>query len=254
MPIPSSERIVFQRHPIREVICQLRYPTILRLKTEPPAEFQERVQEDYPDYEEVVETVPGQLGEVLRQAGLVPKTETNHRFWNEERTRSITVSTDFIALSNKDYRGWSAFLGEILQAQQALQQVYRPSSYKRVGLRYINVINRHEFGVEEEPWRELLNPELLGIAGSEVADDLQQTQSESTIRLQEIDEAYVTLRHGIILEDSGTSVFLVDSDFYTTAQCKEADLEQILNSFHEHAGNLVRWWYADRFRAVLGAY
>lgn len=50
MPIPSSERIVFQRHPIREVICQLRYPTILRLKTEPPAEFQERVQADYPEY------------------------------------------------------------------------------------------------------------------------------------------------------------------------------------------------------------
>jgi len=93
---------------------------------------------------------------------------------------------------------------------------------------------------------------LLGIAGSEVADDLQQTQSESTIRLQEIAEAYVTLRHGLILENNETSVFLIDADFYTTVQCKEAGLEQILNFFHEHAGNLVRWWYTDHFREVLG--
>ena len=249
MPIPSSERIVFQRHPIREVICQLRYPTILRLKTEPPAEFQERVQEDYPDYEEVVQT----LGLEINQTGLSQKTETSHRFWSEDHTRSITISSDFIALSDTNYQGWSVFLKEVRQAQQALQEIYCPNSYKRVGLRYVNVVNRREFGVEEKPWRELLNSELLGIAGSEVADDLQQTQSESTIRLQGIAEAYVTLRHGQVLENNETSVFLIDSDFYTTVQCKEADLEQILNFFHEHAGNLVRWWYTNHFREVLGA-
>ena len=249
MPMPSSERIVFQRHPIREVICQLRYPTILRLKTEPPAEFQERVQADYPEYEEVVQT----LGLEINQTSLSQKTETSHRFWSEDHTRSITISSDFIALSDTNYQGWSAFIKEVRQAQQALQEIYCPNSYKRVGLRYVNVVNRREFGVEGKPWRELLNLELLGIAGSEVADDLQQTQSESTIRLQGIDEAYVTLRHGLVLENNETSVFLIDSDFYTTAQCKEADLEQILNFFHEHAGNLARWWYTNHFQEVLGA-
>ena len=54
MPFPDSERVIYQRNPLLEVICQLRFPSILRIDSEAPAVFQERVRKEYPMYQEAL--------------------------------------------------------------------------------------------------------------------------------------------------------------------------------------------------------
>jgi hypothetical protein len=40
---PPSSRVVYRRAPLIEVVCQLRFPTLLSIESKPPADFQERI-------------------------------------------------------------------------------------------------------------------------------------------------------------------------------------------------------------------
>ena len=44
------ERYQYARAPLVEVICQLRFPTILSIGAKEPAEFQEAIRKDLPQY------------------------------------------------------------------------------------------------------------------------------------------------------------------------------------------------------------
>ena len=48
MGFPESPRAIFKKKPTEKVICQLRFPTLLRLDSESPAQFQERIRVKYP--------------------------------------------------------------------------------------------------------------------------------------------------------------------------------------------------------------
>jgi hypothetical protein len=45
-PFPESERIIYAKNPLESVICQLRFPAILKISSEPPVEFQETLRKD----------------------------------------------------------------------------------------------------------------------------------------------------------------------------------------------------------------
>ena len=52
MPFPEVERVIYARNPLDQVVCQLRFPPILKIDAEIPAGFQDRVREDYPNFSE----------------------------------------------------------------------------------------------------------------------------------------------------------------------------------------------------------
>ena len=45
---PSIERVIYQNNTLGEVVCQLRFPTILRIEASSPADFQDAIREAYP--------------------------------------------------------------------------------------------------------------------------------------------------------------------------------------------------------------
>src|SRR6266852_706318 len=47
-PFPEFTRVIYQRNPLVEVVCQLRFSPILRIDTDPPAEFQDRIRSAFP--------------------------------------------------------------------------------------------------------------------------------------------------------------------------------------------------------------
>ena len=97
MVFPETERIVFKRNPLTQVICQLRFPPILIISNEPAA-FQERIRDVYPIYErgENVE-VPQELVNLLSGAGsLSPAGDILHRFYTADRVQQITLSKNFL--------------------------------------------------------------------------------------------------------------------------------------------------------------
>jgi uncharacterized protein (TIGR04255 family) len=51
MAFPEAPRVIYEKNPLDEVLCQLRFPTVLKIDAEPPAAFQELIRADYPFYE-----------------------------------------------------------------------------------------------------------------------------------------------------------------------------------------------------------
>ena len=50
MPFPRSEKVIYQKPPLVEVICQLRFPANLRIEASSPVEFQDAVKAEFPIY------------------------------------------------------------------------------------------------------------------------------------------------------------------------------------------------------------
>lgn len=258
MAIPHSERVIFGRNPLKEVICQLRFPTVLEISASEPAAFQNRIRDVYPLYERIAADValtslPAEIGKLISQLGLPASSTATHEFSTEDRKTKVTLSNDFVAVSTQDYREWNVFLTEIGRAEDALQ-VFRPAFFTRLGLRYQDVIDRADLDLTDRRWSELIKPAFLGFMGLEdVQDDILSSAAESIFTLPDIDGGKVKVRLGLAKgEGSPAEVFLFDADFYSDTKCGGSDAIDRLKALHSHAGDLFRWVITDRLYDALG--
>src|SRR5713226_162290 len=57
MPFPDSQRVIYDRNPLEEVVCQVKFPPILKIDSAAPAAFQDEIRGTYP----LLQEVPGIL-------------------------------------------------------------------------------------------------------------------------------------------------------------------------------------------------
>ena len=94
------ERLQYARSPLVEVICQLRFPTILSIGANEPAAFQEAVRKDFPRYAARQEQVPPKVVKKGNATALEPqKPITNYHFVSEDGRWKLNLTQNFIALS-----------------------------------------------------------------------------------------------------------------------------------------------------------
>jgi uncharacterized protein (TIGR04255 family) len=241
MPFPESERVVFDRNPITEVICQLRFPPILQINAAPPAEFQNQVRARYPLFEQM--PTPGVPKEMLAVLANLPGILEfgGSQFLSESRQQSIVLNTNYVAVRETKYVEWADFRVLVTEAQQALEQIYKPAFYDRIGLRYVNTIRLRELGLAGRRWSELLNPSFLSVMGpSGVADHVIGLATQATLELSPVvPQARVTIRFG--LRPDVQDQFSIDSDFHFEGRKESRDVIAILNDFNKLDGNLFRW-------------
>lgn len=257
MPFPKSERLLFSPNPLREVICQLRFPKILKIAAELPAAFQERIRDKYPEYEEVKTTprYPADLLQIFQQLNVSPPSgEVNHKFVSADGNRYITLAPDFVAFAENQYTEWSNFRSELFLAKGITEELYKPSYYARVGLRYTDVVDREELGFPDTPWGELLNTGLVGVLGvPQLGDRVRSAKAEYTISLDtEFPGSTATLRHGLVHDEQlARQVYFIDIDFYTNERCDKTHVANALSTFNEISGNLIRWVLTDRVKEKI---
>lgn len=155
-------RTHYQNAPVHEVICQLRFPTILSINSVEPADFQEAIRGEFPQYARRQEPRPPQaVGGPNPQAAQRPPV-TNYHFLSADGAWKLNLTEDFIALSTLRYPCWEEFARQLDQPLAAFIQLYKPAYFQRVGLRYVNLFSREKLGLENTPWSELLAPAYTG--------------------------------------------------------------------------------------------
>ena len=106
MLFSDRPRTHYEKTLAHEVICQLRFPTILSINNVEPADFQERIREDFPQYARKQDVLPPQI--VNGKPEPQPPV-TNYHFLSQDGRWKLNLTKDFIALSTLSYPGWEEF-------------------------------------------------------------------------------------------------------------------------------------------------
>lgn len=256
MPFPSTERVIYGKNPLRAVICQLRFPPILRIETETPADFQEEIRHLYPSYTEPVLSLPAGLPpQTPRELARELRTYSPHRFESEDEKWTISLGKNFLAMSTTGYERWEDFATRLDVPLGALKAVYSPAFFERIGLRYQDLIVKADLGLENESWSELLQPHIAGALSSPngVPEAVLETASRFVVALEE-HETKIQVRHGLAEEESGSAgkpAYMIDSDFFSAARTGVDDAPDILEYFHRFSGSLFRWCLRDRLHRAM---
>lgn len=155
----QKERCLYSKNQLGEVICQLRFPEILTIEANLPAQFQDAIRQVFPRYS-------------MRKEGPAGKQTNNYQFATEDGVWRVNLTSKFISLACSRYRSWEEFAKMLDKPLAAFIQIYQPAYYERVGLRYLNFISRQALELESTPYRELIAPCYLGVLAE---DDVNET-------------------------------------------------------------------------------
>jgi uncharacterized protein (TIGR04255 family) len=253
---PPIDRVIYDKSPLVEVVCQLKFPSVLRVESAAPAEFQERIRNIFPIFERgssigfpsLPQNLPPQIAQLLGQ-----QNGPTYMFLTEDRQTFLSLGADSICLTTKAYKRWEQFLGQLQPPLKALSEIYQPSFFGRVGLRYTDGIERKPLNLVECKWSELLRKEILGeIALPQFEDCLEDVQR--IIRLKFHDgNGSILLRHGLGQVLGHAEIcYMIDLDFFTDQKVEVTDAESILNRFNSRAGRAFRWCITQRLHDALG--
>lgn len=251
---PFSARVAYKHAPITQVICQLRFPTVLRISAQDPVDFQDRVRGMFPLFQRasnIPDGLPPEIAQmVVAQIGIA--SANAYEFHSEDRSATLALSADSISLTVRRYRLWEDFRAMLLLPLAVLAEIYRPSFYDRIGLRYQNSILRSQIGLADLRWSELLKPELLG----EMADPRIEANATEARRVLKINVpptgVTLLLQHGLgRTPDLAEVGYVIDLDFAKEQRTGVEDVEPTLESLHELVGRAFRWGISDRLHSAL---
>ena len=165
----QEERCIYTNNQLMEVICQLRFPTILAVGAREPVDFQDTVRGMFPRYQQRQDQLPPKVTQIPGQAPRVEpqKPVTNHQFMTADGHYRINLTQDFISLTASPYTCWEDFARMMDKPLASFIKLYQPAYFERVGLRYLNAFSRKKLDLEGTPWRELLKPSYLGLLTAE---------------------------------------------------------------------------------------
>lgn len=259
MPFPDSPRVIYGRNPLAEVICQVRFPPILRIDSETPSRFQEALRSEYPLYGEastatvtLPPNAPPEFAKLIQSLGPMRGAGRRHDFLTEDSTWQATLTRESLALKTTAYRRWEQFRDKLGSLCDVFIAEYRPSFYVRIGLRYVDVVQRSNLGLEGTPWSQLLRPHIAGeFSSPDVASSIETALREVLVKFDDRG-GRVMIRHGLAIAEPGNEdCFFVDSDFHTQQKTEIADANDTLANFNQAAGRLFRWCIQDRLHTAL---
>ncbi|MBQ9330011.1 MAG: TIGR04255 family protein [Oscillibacter sp.] len=261
MLLSDRARTHYAHAPVHEVICQLRFPTILSINQTEPAEFQEAIRDAFPQYarrqDQPAPKVTGLGGPNVQVERQQPVT--NYHFLSADGGWKLNMTRDFIALSTLRYPGWEEFARHLDRPLAAFIQLYKPAYFQRVGLRYVNLISRDRLSLTDRPWSALIAPAYLGPLG---AEDLREDQvltcgADMTLQLDSSCRAKIHAGPGHIKMGSPSAAqdpetkFILDLDLSMGDRVECTLAAAALETLHGHADRVFEGAVTDALRAAM---
>lgn len=259
MPFPPTTRVIYRNNPLVEVVCQLRFPAILEIDTTSPAEFQRALRSEFPlmmEASEVRLEMPGQPREAEAGPGFVigalqPLGGRNWQFSSRDGSWTVTLARGFLALRTTAYVRWEDFCERLRGPLDALIQTYEPSFFTRIGLRYIDVINRARLGIPETPWSNLVTPPFTGLLGSSLADSVRGFESMHEVALEDGGGTARIVAKLVVENATSEQCFMIDGDYFDHRETEIAEAWARLDFLHHRASRLLSWATSEPLREAL---
>jgi uncharacterized protein (TIGR04255 family) len=257
MNFPEFERVIYKHNPLIEVVCQLRFPPILKISHQEPVEFQDEIRFQYPLFEATRAQVPAEISKIVQQLNLPLPSDVTYSFKSEDQRWNLSISKDFIALATSNYERYEQFKQRFEDALKVFERVYKPSFYTRVGFRYQDLIVRSKLGIEDKSWPELIAKHIA----SELYDPEFSSSIQALIKnlILKTENGQINFNHGLVtvkeLQEDSDEIeiaYLFDADFYTEQKIEgNENVWNVLNQFNQSAGRLFRWSITDTLNNAM---
>lgn len=255
----ETERVIYAANPLEQVICQLRFPPILKIQAETPAGFQERIRSVFPQYQEKTEfaaILPPELVQILNQEEIqsLKPSQKLHEFASSDGTLAVGLTSGFVSLTSSNYERWESFRDRLILVLDALKDEYNPAHFTRIGLRYRNLIQREVLGLQDAEWSDLLSKNLvreLAIPG--LAEYIEDIAHRILMRVA-AGPVRVHIQHGLAKNPDTNEIigYGIDSDFFVEGETNVAAAIDQLVEFNQHNRRLFRGCISDRLHNAMG--
>jgi len=245
---------------LREVICQIRFPSILSIGAKEPAAFQEAIRHAFPRYAVRQDQPAPQMRLVNGMPKLeTPASVTNYHFISEDNLWKLNLTKDFISLSTLSYQGWEDFGSKLDLPLAQFIRIYQPAFFQRIGLRYVNLFSRRAMSLEDESWSDLFTAPYLGaLAQEDVREDqLNHSAVNFDIALDSSCRAKVHAGPGKVKQANANAPkddelkFVLDMDLYMGGEIKTMLSAGALETLHGHASPLFEGAITDTLRRAM---
>jgi uncharacterized protein (TIGR04255 family) len=238
---PRIPDVRLANSPLAEVICQVRFPTILRIAKQSPSDFQELVRHRFPLLE-ASQNIQFAVAGVASDAAAEAVVAARHfRFVSADKQTIALLSPDSFSLTQHHYTVWDEFARDLQLIHDAVQQIYKLPFATRIGLRYVNVFSDQNTGFSSlDALGQVLRPELTCLLTSEA---WSQPEEMLTQILLTDDPGRLTIRVGARAHDEelGPSL-LLDLDYFEEGD--QVPIEGLLDrcrNYHDTVYNAFRW-------------
>lgn len=238
---PHVEEVKLERSPLQEVVCQVRYPMVLRIIEHEPTGLQEAIRDRFPELQ--IESSMTMTVETSERPRPIGGERRIYRFGSPDGSRMLSLAPDFYALSTTAYSGWTAFADDLGYVHEAILREYAIPHAKRVGLRYINHIDA-SFTESGDP-NELLGlvkDSLVPLIAQGIVSAPKVGFSRYESKLSENTDENLTFQFGIVPRGpDAESVFLLDFDAFVTAVVPLHEVLARCDRFHTLIHDAFRW-------------
>ena len=159
----KEQRCIYRTNALADVICQLRFPEILVIGSNPPVDFQEAIRQEFPQFQRRQEAAAPKINGVPGSFSLQNQPATiNYQFTSADGVWRVNLTSRFISLACTQYTRWEDFAAHLDKPLAAFIRIYKPAYFERIGLRYLNFISRNDLDLEKFPFSRLISPCYLG--------------------------------------------------------------------------------------------
>ena len=253
----TDTRCIYRNNQLAEVICQLRFPEILTIETTIPAQFQEAIREEFPRYsvrkEAPAPKLTGTPGN-FRMENQAQKN--NYQFVSADGVWRINLTSTFISLACSRYTCWEDFAAKLDKPLAAFIQTYRPAFFERLGLRYLNFISRKALELDGTPFRELLQPQYLGLLADEQVQENATTRNsmDAELAIRGGCRAKIHAGPGMVTKNGQSDneiKFVFDLDLYMPGNVAVNLSAGALQTLHSQAFPIFRGAITDTLHDAL---
>lgn len=261
MLLSNHPRTVYGKAPTHEVICQLRFPTILTINAAEPAAFQDAIRDVFPRY---VKRQDNAAPQIVGLGGPNPQIKqqppvANYNFLSADGLWKLNLTQNFIALSTLRYSGWETFARQLDKPLADFIAIYKPAYFERVGLRYVNIISREKLGLKGRPWAELISPAYTGPLQEPDAreENFLNCSADVLMKLDSSCQAKIHAGPGRIKNGAPNAPqdpeikFVLDMDLSMGGQLPCTLSAGALETLHAHATELFEGAITDTLRTAM---
>lgn len=232
---PSHPDLPLENSPLKEVICQIKFPPLLEVAQTLPANFQKHVRDKFPQFE-----VRQNLGIDNNQP-----LPSEYSFRSSNKKSRVALGVNFLAITTEEYSHWEGFEKDLGEAINGLIKSYGEISVTRIGLRYINELNSKNTQLNTlDQMLGIVNDNLTHLALNDI-----WSLPKSAIEQLSLDDDENELTIRFAFENSPNPVVILDFDYFVAFDSPQKietdDILKRIDEFHKVCYDAFRWSIKD---------